>query len=138
MRLVLALILLATPAVADTVVTSRTIRSLSLIGPEDLSIVPGDIPGSAISIDEVVGQEARVMLYPGRPVMLDQIGPPALIERNQIVSITFRAGALQITAEGRALARGGLGDEVRVMNLDSKKTVTGRVTKDGTVAVGAP
>ena len=37
--------------------------------------------------------------------------------------------------EGRALARAGAGDYVRVMNLASRATVMGRVLQDGQIEV---
>jgi flagella basal body P-ring formation protein FlgA len=134
----LALMLLATPVAAETVVAARTVRGQALIGPDDVRVAEGDVPGAAIALDEVVGQEARMMLYAGRPVLLSQVGPPALVERNQLVELTFQSGPLTITAEGRALGRAGAGDDVRVMNLASKKTVTGLVMDDGSIVVGRP
>jgi flagella basal body P-ring formation protein FlgA len=134
----LVLALLATPAAAETVVAARTIRSQTVLGPADLAVIDGEVPGAAIALDEVLGLEARVILYAGRPVLLDQVGPPALVDRNQVVELTFREGALTITAEGRSLGRGGVGDTVRVMNLASKKTVTGLIMDDGSIVVRRP
>jgi flagella basal body P-ring formation protein FlgA len=133
---VLVLLASAVPAPADTVVAARTIRSLSLIGAEDLALVAGEVAGAATRLNEVVGLEARVILYPGRPIRLDQLGMPAVVERNQVVTLLYQAGGLTIETEGRALARAGVGDSLRVMNLASKKTVTGRVRDDGAVEVG--
>jgi flagellar basal body P-ring formation protein FlgA len=50
--------------------------------------------------------------------------------------LRYAAGPLAITTEGRALARGGAGDVIRVLNLSSRNTVTGRVQPDGAVSVG--
>ncbi|MCR8724365.1 flagellar basal body P-ring formation chaperone FlgA [Frigidibacter sp. ROC022] len=133
--LVLTLAALST-AGADTVVSARPVRAMSVIGPDDLTMIAGDTPGAAAHLSEVLGKEARVMLYPGRPIRLDQIGPPALIERNQIVTLIYSAGGLTIATEARSLGRAGLGDVVRVMNLASRKTVSGKVQPDGSVAVG--
>lgn len=124
------------PAAADTPVAARTIRAHSLIGPADLGTTPGEVPGAIADPTLIVGQEARVALFAGRPIMPGEIGPPALVERNQIVRLAFQAGGLTILAEGRALDRAGAGDTLRVMNLASRATVTGFVRSDGTVAVG--
>jgi flagella basal body P-ring formation protein FlgA len=59
-----------------------------------------------------------------------------VVERNQIVPISFLSGGLAIKAEGRALARGGVGDVIRVMNLQSRTTVSGQIAPDGQVLVG--
>jgi flagella basal body P-ring formation protein FlgA len=66
---------------------------------------------------------------------LDQLGPPALIERNQIVQVRFAGSQLIINTEGRALERGGVGDRVKVMNLSSRTTLFGYVQSDGHIAV---
>lgn len=84
---------------------------------------------------DVVGQEARTTLYAGRPILFDDVGPPALVARNQIVSIKYQADGLTILTEGRSLQRGGIGDRIRIMNLDSRATLFGQVQEDGTVRV---
>lgn len=124
-----------TAAAADTLVASHTIRAQAIISAADMVVVPGDIAGAYTAIDEVVGQEARVVLYAGRPVRFEEVGPPAVIERNQIVTIFFATGNINIIAEGRALGRAGVGDTLRVMNLASHQTVSGRVRADGSVSV---
>ncbi|MCE6960930.1 flagellar basal body P-ring formation protein FlgA [Cereibacter sphaeroides] len=136
MRAAVILLLLAGAAQADSVVAARTVRALSVLGPEDLAMQPDDIPGALTDMLQAVGQEARVALYAGRPVRAADIGPPAIVDRNQIVPLAYALGALDIRAEGRALARGGVGDVIRVMNLSSRTTVSGRIAEDGSVRVG--
>ena len=133
--LTLALVLPPVQALADTVVAARTIRSQTILMPEDLATVPEDVPGALTSIDQAVGMEARVNLYAGRPVRMGEIGPAAIIERNQIVTLIYDQSGLTIAAEGRSLDRGGAGDRIRVMNLTSRNSVTGTVAEDGSVHV---
>ena len=92
--------------------------------------------GAVAEVAAVVGQEARTTLYPGRPILSNQIGAPALVERNQLVRMHFSEGALSITTEGRTLDRAGVGELVRVMNLASRQIVTGSVLADGSIEVG--
>jgi flagellar basal body P-ring formation protein FlgA len=134
--LVLALALGPGSALAESVVAARTLRAGVLIGEADLALADRVAPpGAAARADEVVGLEARVTLYAGRPIPLSALGPPALVERNQIVTLVFQRGGLEIRAEGRALGRGGAGDTIRIMNLASRNTVTGRVAGDAEVHV---
>lgn len=133
---VFAALCLATAAPAETLVAARTVRAQAILGAADLAVVPGRVAGTYAAIDEALGMEARVVLYAGRPVRFEDIGPPAIIERNSIVRLIFRRGRLTITAEARALGRAGVGDRVRVMNLASRTTVTGFVRADGAVIVG--
>jgi len=116
--------------------TTRTLRAGQLIAPDD--VVTGTraaLPGLVTDPAEAVGMEARVTLYPGRPIPLASLSPPALVERNQLVTLVFTQGGLNIRAEGRALGRGAADEAVRVMNLTSRNTVTGRVSGPATVSV---
>ncbi len=133
--LTLAIFLLANRAAADTVLAARTIRPGTVITARDLIIKPGDIAGMASKPEQLIGAEARVSLYAGRPIALADTGPPALVERNQIVALVFQRNGLRISAEGRSLSRAGVGDVVRVMNLSSRTTVSGKVMPDGRVMV---
>ena len=125
-------------ATAQSIVATRTIRSQTILNASDVSILEQEIAGTYLSVEEVVGMEARVVLYAGRPIRIDDIGPPALIERNQIVTLFYTTGGLTIAAEARALARAGAGDRIRVMNLASRSVVTGWVDGNGTVSVAPP
>jgi flagella basal body P-ring formation protein FlgA len=128
--------LAAAPGFAATVAAVRPIRAQSVVTPSDLTILEDETPGAVASIEEAVGLEAKVTLYPGRPILPSQLGPPALVERNQLVRMVFVRGPLAIEAEGRALDRGGLGERVRIMNLASKQIVIGAVAENGSVEVG--
>jgi flagellar basal body P-ring formation protein FlgA len=133
---VILFIALAQPALAESVVATRTIRAKTLIGPEDLTLVSAELDGALTDPEAAVGLEARVSIYAGKPVRASDLGPPTLVERNQLVTLIYLSGSLAISAEGRALARGSEGDDVRVMNLGSRNTVLGRIGPDGAVYVG--
>ena len=138
LALILAPILTLTlpaAAMADTVVAARTMRAGTILTGEDLATIAEDVPGALSSLDDALGQEARVNLYAGRPIRAGEVGPPALVDRNQIVSLIYDQGGLTIATEGRVLDRGAAGDRVRVMNLSSHSTVTGTVGDDGNVYV---
>jgi len=131
----LSMILIARDAIAETVIAARTLRANTIIGPSDLIVQPGDVPGALTDTAGLVGMETRVALYAGRPVRDGDIGPPAIIERNQIVTLVYDNAGLRIATEGRALARGGVGDAMRIMNLGSRSTVTALVHPNGTLHV---
>ena len=128
-------LLLATSAQAEMLVAARTIPATSLILADDLLRRDGTAVGALDDPSLVVGMEARVALYPGRPIRAGDVGPPAVVERNQIILLVFSAGTLTITTEGRALDRAGPGDAIRVMNLASRNTVTATIAEDGTAHV---
>lgn len=131
-------LLLVMPSVAgaDSLVATRIIKAQEIIAADAVTLVAADIPQALTDPTQALGQEARVAIYPGRAIFADQIGPAALVERNQIVTLTYRTAGLAIRTEGRALARAGAGEAIEVMNLASKTKVIGRVGPDGHVTVG--
>lgn len=134
---VLALLLafFAGPVVAEAVVAARTLPARTIIGPDDVLLRDVIVAGGLERADLVVGQEARVALYAGRPIRIGDVGPPAVIERNQIVMLVYQRGGIVISTEGRALDRAGPGDLIRVMNLSSRTTVTAQIGINGTAFV---
>jgi flagella basal body P-ring formation protein FlgA len=136
MRAVLLILALATPALSESVVATRTIRAQSVIGPDDLTTVDAALPGALSDPAGALGLEAQVAIYAGKPVRLSDLGPATLVQRNQLVPLIYLSDGLAISTEGRALARGSEGDVIRIMNLASRTTVSGRIGPDGAVYVG--
>lgn len=129
-------LMLAAPAMADSLIATRTIRAQTVIQPEDITLVEADIPGALTAAEAAVGQEAKVTLYAGRPINGGDVAPPALVKRNQMVTLVFQTAGLTIHTDGRALERGAVGDLIHVMNLSSHLTISGYVAPDGSVSVG--
>ncbi|MEM6899766.1 MAG: flagellar basal body P-ring formation chaperone FlgA [Pseudomonadota bacterium] len=122
-------------SLADTVVAAHTIRAQSILTADDLALKDMDVSNGVTDVSQLIGKENRVALYAGRPIRMTDVGPPAVIARNQIIQIVYRSEGLMITTEGRSLGRAGLGEYVRVMNMASRKTVFGVVLSDGRVFV---
>lgn len=123
------------PAFADSLVATRTMRANTALTAGDIARSDRDFVGGLTDLSAVLGMETRVVIYAGRPILGSDIGPPAIVERNQIVPLIYRTGTLHIATEGRSLARGAAGDRVRVMNLASRSTVSGTVSPDGSIIV---
>ncbi|MGR3514775.1 MAG: flagellar basal body P-ring formation chaperone FlgA [Paracoccaceae bacterium] len=132
---VLALSLSPTVLLADSLTATRVVRANAIISVGDVTVADATFPGALTSDQDITGLEARITLYPGRPIMPEHVGPAALVLRNQPVTLVYQHGGLSIATEGRALSRGGLNDMVKVMNLDSRSTVMGQVRADGSVRV---
>lgn len=131
----LPVVVLAHAASADTLAAARTIRSQTILSAADVTVVVNDLPGELSRPEDIIGLEARVVLYEGRTISASDVGPAAIIDRNQIVTLNFNKGPLSIATEARALGRGGVGDAIRVMNLASRNTVTGVIGADGSVNI---
>lgn len=135
-RLCALLLAVASTAEADALVATRTIRAQEIIAPSDLELKSINVNGGLTDPEVLIGQEARVALYPGRPVRANDVTAPALVERNQIIPLIYLRGTLEISAEARALGRAAAGDRIRVMNLSSRNSVFATIGDDGSAYVG--
>lgn len=134
-RLALTLIISGSAVAAETLVAARTIPARTVIGPADIIVTEATVPGALTSVEAAIGLEAKVALYAGRPVRAGDLGPPAVVERNQIIPLIYTNSVLTIATEGRAMDRAGPGETIRVMNLTSRNTVSARVGADGSAYV---
>jgi flagellar basal body P-ring formation protein FlgA len=125
----------AGPVLSESVVAARTVRAQTILTEQDLAVQPVHVVGAYNDPALLVGLETRAALYAGRPVRPGDVGPPAIIDRNQIIVVMYATSSLTITTEGRAMGRGGVGDKVRVLNMSSRVTVEGVIRPDGSVLV---
>ncbi len=85
--------------------------------------------------DELIGMQVRRMLTEGRPVMVQSVMEPLVIDRGDLVTIRYADGPLQLTAPGRALSDAHRGQEVRIVNLASNTSLVGIAANEGIVEV---
>ena len=83
----------------------------------------------------LVGMEVRRILTPERPIMTQSVMKPLAVSRGAKVTIAFWQGSMRLSAPGRALADAHLGDEIRVVNLSSNKTITAVARENGIMEV---
>lgn len=86
-------------------------------------------------VDKLVGLQARRALAPGRPIQEHAVGRPIVAKRGETVNIVLREGAIAISAPGRLLEDGAMGELVRVMNGISNRTVQAYVVNAETVEI---
>lgn len=130
-RLVILICLLASSSFAETLVATRTVRAQEVLSASDLALSDVASSGALDHPSQAIGMEAKIALYPGRPIRPDDVGPPAIVERNGIITLVYQQGGLYISTEGRALGRAAVGETVRVMNISSRTTVFARIHEDG-------
>ncbi len=125
--------------IIEVPVPSRRILPEEIVKATDLTMVelPMQRVGSfAInSAEDLVGKQVRRMLIAGRPVPRQSVIPPVIVSRGQKVKILLSYGGLQLTAVGRAMADAHAGQELRVVNLSSNKTIYAIATVPGIVEV---
>ena len=89
--------------------------------------------GGNASGDPLVGREVLRTVYAGKAITFENTRAPVVVRRNQVVSIKYIKGGLEITASGRALGDAGINDPVTVLNQQSKQMVQGIVQESGWV-----
>lgn len=115
---------------ASSLVASEVIRAGDLVTPanasaEDLAAASDDAA--------LIGREAKRTIYAGQPVTLDNTRPARLVSRNQIVTVKYIKGGLEISTTGRAMGEASLNEPVTVLNLQSRQMVQGIVQESGWV-----
>ncbi len=124
-------------ATVRIVVPAHDITRGDTITENDLTYVTVDgaslTSGVPTKMDEVKGMQARRMLAAGQPFRGDDVRRPIVITKGQTVTMEFDAPGVQLTAMGRAMSEGGVGDNVTVQNPASYRMVSAIVTAPGTV-----
>ena len=87
--------------------------------------------------DAVAGQAARRSLRARQPIFGYDVTKPIIIKKGELVTLVFNLPGIELTAAGQALADGGRGDAIPVLNARSRRTVEGRVSAPGTISVQA-
>jgi len=94
-----------------------------------------EVGGDLAARDRAVGMQARKQLRAGQALKAADLARPDLVQRDQAVTLTYESTGLYLTIRGKALEGGTEGDVVNVLNLQSKRTVSGVVTGRGLVSV---
>ncbi|MGC9953782.1 MAG: flagellar basal body P-ring formation chaperone FlgA [Rhizomicrobium sp.] len=133
-------LLLCCPAFADAgvriVVPSHDIARGATILEVDLAYkTVGDnvMSGIVSSMNDLVGMETRRVLHAGESVRIEDVRRPTLVTKGSTVTMTFEAPGITLSAVGRAMSEGGMGETVTVQNPASFRQVSAIVTGPGQV-----
>jgi flagella basal body P-ring formation protein FlgA len=140
-----ALVLATGSAFAGTVrivVPAHDIARGDTISDSDLTYTTVDgaalMSGVPTKLDEVKGMQARRMLSAGQPFRGDDVRKPIVVSKGETVTMQFTVPGVELTAMGRAMSEGGLGDTVTVQNPASFRMISGIVIAPGTVRATGP
>ncbi len=84
------------------------------------------------NIEKLIGTRSKRDLRPGQPVRNNQI---CVVCKDDTVEIVAETGGIAIRTAGKALQDAGYGEQVRVENLRSHKTISAQVVAVGVVRV---
>lgn len=94
-----------------------------------------EVGSDAAVRDSAVGMQARRQLGAGRALRAADLAKPDLVTRDQNVTLIYQNAGLYLTIRGKAIDGGAEGDVVSVMNLQSKRVLTGVVSGRGEVSI---
>lgn len=100
-----------------------------------------DLPKNRISTGLITNESDLINMTPrrtasaGKPLSVNDLERPRLVDRGDDITLVFESGPLVLTAKGKALQAGAIGDTIRVANLDSSKNLQGTVTAHREVTV---
>lgn len=77
--------------------------------------------------DQMIGKTPVRMVEAGAPVRSRDLEAPQMVERGDEILIQFSAGALLLTAKGKAMQPGSEGDVIRVVNTASNQSLRAEV-----------
>ena len=89
--------------------------------------------GVPTKMDEIKGMQARRTLAAGQAFRSDDVRRPIVILKGQTVTMEFAAPGVELSAMGRAMSEGGVGDTVTVQNPASYRMISGVVIAPGVV-----
>lgn len=123
------------------VVPARDLMRGEVIADSDLTyaqVSSTALPASTVTkFDALIGMQTRRMLRAGESVRPDDVRRPVVVTKGQAVTMSFSATGVELTAMGRAMSEGGVGDTVTVQNPVSFRMVSATVTGPGSVRANA-
>src|SRR5579872_3151869 len=125
----------------DAAVLTRPVDRSELLKSSDVVTErrpKAEVGGDAATRAQAVGMQARKPLRAGQPLKATDLAKPDLVQRDESVTLIYEAAGLYLTMRGKAMENGTEGDTVNVLNLQSKRTVTGTVVARGQVAIAIP
>ena len=110
---------------------------IETLGESDLTYAFADpvnvMPGTATAMESIVGRQTRRVLRAGLTMRNDDVRAPILVTKGTTVTMIFDAPGITLTATGKAMSEGGMGETVTVQNPASYRQITAIVTGPGTV-----
>lgn len=127
-------------AYEKVVLPKRYLPKGQVLGAQDLYHTMMDaarIPAGALSDpQEAIGKTLSRPILPGMPITHDAVAPVRIVKNGARVSLLFESPLFVIRTTGVLRQSVVVGKQVKVMNIFSKRIVTGLLLDEETVKVG--
>ncbi len=122
----------------EAAVLTRNVERTDVLKSSDIVVErrpKAEIGGDAATRGSAQGMQMRRPMRAGQALKVADLVKPDLVQRDQSVTLIYQTAGLYLTTRGKAVDNGTEGDVVNVLNLQSKRTVTGVVTGRGQVTI---
>jgi flagellar basal body P-ring formation protein FlgA len=122
----------------EAAVLTRNVERTEMLKSSDIMVERRpklEIGGDAAGRESSLGMQLRHSMRAGQALRVADLAKPDLVQKDQGVTLIYQTAGLYLTTRGKAIDNGTEGDVVNVMNLQSKRTVTGIVTGRGQVTI---
>lgn len=128
--------------VTSDITVVRVNRSLargSILNERDLQELivqraPGHLP-IINHLEEAIGTALKRPVREGTELQHSMLEAPVIIKRGEQTVIEAGNDQFMVRMTGKALQDGAIGEQIRVQNIASKRTIQGEVQANGSVAV---
>jgi len=110
-------------AVKHTVERGHLIRKADLVWRQ-----ADDASDGFTRLEDVLGKEATRTIRSNEVISKATVRAVPLVRRNDIVTVSAGTSAITVQREMKALSAGSMGETVKLVSLDSKQTMFGKVT----------
>jgi flagellar basal body P-ring formation protein FlgA len=125
--------------IREVIKATRNINSGEIISSKDITLVSekgkNNNKGSITSMEDIIGKKATRRIQADQTIQNSMVMVPPAIEKGAQVIIRAENDELVITASGKALEDGSVGDQIRVINIASGKEIIATVKRSDLVQV---
>jgi flagella basal body P-ring formation protein FlgA len=122
----------------EAAVLTRDVQRAEILKSSDLISErrpKAEVGGDAAVRKLAVGMQMRKPVRSGQALRIADIAKPDLVQRDDNVTLIYETAGLYLTIRGKAIDSGTEGDTVSVLNLQSKRTISGTVVGRDQVAI---
>ena len=125
--------------VRNVVAAARLIKKGKVIEAADLKIDSRDVAllpqKYFVSLDPLISEEAKISIPENSTVFEWMVGAVPLVHRGNPLTLVVSAPGLTVKTKAEAQEDGGLGSEIKVKRVDSKKIVAAKIISPSEVEV---
>lgn len=120
-------------------VLKESLKNGDIIGHADIDFIK--LPQKDVQRDFILkgetlnGMTPRRMVMAGKPIRDLELENPQIVTRGAGVTLVYKEGPMILSARGKSMQNGARGDLVRVINLNSNRSLEGIVTAENEITI---